>query len=62
MQEQNPPTKAERAAAARAASKAAAEAQALRANLLRRKAQARALQPGPAAPTQEPKEGPETCR
>ncbi len=45
----DPETKAERKAAARAAAKAAAEAKALRANLLRRKAQARA------APGQEAK-------
>jgi hypothetical protein len=38
----DPETKAQRKAAVRAAAKAAAEAKALRANLLRRKAQARA--------------------
>ncbi len=51
MAEQNPTSKAEQAAAARAARKAAQEAAALRANLLRRKAQARAAtQPTQATP------------
>ena len=48
MPEQNPKPKAELAAAARAARKAAAEAAALRANLHKRKAQARAAEPKPA--------------
>jgi hypothetical protein len=42
MQPPESPTKAEAKAAARAAAKAAREAQALRANLLKRKEQARA--------------------
>jgi hypothetical protein len=58
MPEQNPKPKAELAAAARAARKAAQEAAALRANLLRRKAQARsnAALSSPAAP-----QGPDKC-
>jgi len=45
MLDPTPPTKAESAEAARKARKAAAEAAALRANLHRRKAQARAIAP-----------------
>jgi hypothetical protein len=56
MPDQKTPTKAEHAAAARQARKAAREAAALRANLHKRKAQARAAQP-PAA-----QEGTEKCR
>jgi hypothetical protein len=59
MPEQNPKPKAELAAEARAARKAAQEAAALRANLLRRKAQARATV---AEPTQATLKGAETCR
>jgi hypothetical protein len=45
MPEPQPPSKAEAKAAARAAAKAAREARALRANLLKRKEQARAAAP-----------------
>jgi hypothetical protein len=57
MTDQPQTTKAERAAAARAARRAAQEAAALRANLHKRKAQARAA----SIPQPEP-QGPETCR
>ncbi len=50
-----PPTKAELAAAARQARKHAAEAAALRANLLRRKAQARAAAKPAQPPGDQPK-------
>ncbi len=53
------PNKAEIAAAARAARKVAAEAEALRANLHRRKAQARASS---TQPTPAEKGGPDSCR
>lgn len=56
MPDKKPPTKAERAAAARQARKAAQEGAALRANLHKRKAQARAAHP-PAT-----QEGTEKCR
>jgi hypothetical protein len=58
MPEQNPTSKAELAAAARAARKAAQEAAALRANLLRRKAQARAAV---AEPNQTTPKGTDKC-
>jgi hypothetical protein len=57
MKDQQIPTKAQLAAAARQAQRAAREARALRANLLRRKQQARATAARP-ADTQEP---PDSC-
>jgi hypothetical protein len=54
MSEPKTPTKAELAAAARARAKAAREAEALRANLHRRKAQARAEAAKPAQTAEEP--------
>ena len=64
MTESTPPTKAELAAANRAARKAKAEAQALRANLHRRKAQARAAQTSetPQDFPHPPQETPPSCR
>jgi hypothetical protein len=58
MKDQQIPTKAQRAAAARQAQRAAREASALRANLLRRKQQARAAAERPA----DQQETPDSCQ
>ena len=58
MPDQQTPTKAQLAAAARQAQRAAREASALRANLLRRKQQARATAERPA----DKQETPNSCR